>query len=153
MLDRLFDVLVDLHKQGIYIGDLNDQNILFDKHYNISIIDCDSWSIDSEKCDVAMDLFKDPLLVSNNFDQKTDTYAFSVLSWKSLTRIHPFGGTMQPDMNIMERMKKGISVIDNPAVKIPKQSDHGLVYRQNLSVRLKQFSRIKAVNFTVKFMS
>ena len=120
MLDRLFDVLADLHKQGIYIGDLNDQNILFDKHYNISIIDCDSWSIDSEKCDVAMDLFKDPLLVSNNFDQKTDTYAFSVLSWKSLTRIHPFGGTMQPDMNIMERMKKGISVIDNPAVKIPK---------------------------------
>ena len=94
MLDRLFDVLADLHKQGIYIGDLNDQNILFDKHYNISIIDCDSWSIDSEKCDVAMDLFKDPLLVSNNFDQKTDTYAFSVLSWKSLTRIHPFGGTM-----------------------------------------------------------
>jgi len=65
MLDRLFDVLAELHKQGIYIGDLNDQNILFDKHYDISIIDCDSWSIDSEKCDVAMDLFKDPLLVSN----------------------------------------------------------------------------------------
>ncbi len=120
MLDRLFDILVDLHKQGIYIGDLNDQNILFDKHYNIFIIDCDSWSIDSEKCDVAMDLFKDPLLVSNNFNQGTDTYAFSVLSWKSLTRIHPFGGTMQPDMNIMERMQKGISVIDNPMVKIPK---------------------------------
>lgn len=120
MLDRLFEVLVSLHNQGIYIGDLNDQNILFDKNYNIFIIDCDSWSIDDEKCDVAMDLFKDPLLVSNNFDKKTDTYAFSVLSWKSLTRIHPFGGTTQSDMNIMERMRKGISVIDNSKVTIPK---------------------------------
>ena len=67
-----------------------------------------------------MDLFKDPKLQSNDFNQKTDTYAFSVLAWKLLTRIHPFGGTMEPDMNIMDRMAKGISVIDNPNVIIPK---------------------------------
>lgn len=30
MLSRLWDVLQELHKQSIYIGDLNDQNILFD---------------------------------------------------------------------------------------------------------------------------
>lgn len=120
MLNKMQEVLRELHDQGIYIGDLNDQNILFDKFYNIYIIDCDSWTIDTEKCEVAMDLFKDPLLVGNSFDSKTDTYAFSVLSWKSLTRIHPFGGTMNPDMSIMDRMKKGISVIDNNKVIIPK---------------------------------
>jgi hypothetical protein len=67
-----------------------------------------------------MDLFKDPLLVQNDFNEKTDTYSFAVLAWKSLTRLHPFGGTMNPDMNIIDRMQKGISVIDNPNVVIPK---------------------------------
>ena len=120
MLIKVKDVLDVLHKNNIYVGDLNDQNILFDKNYNIYFIDCDSWTIDTEKCEVAMDLFKDPLLKSNNFDASTDTYSFAVLAWKVLTRIHPFGGTMNPDMSITDRMVKGISVIDNPAVKIPR---------------------------------
>lgn len=120
MLTQIFDILAELHKQNIYIGDLNDQNILFDKQYKVYVIDCDSWTIEDEKCEVAMDLFKDPLLKRNEFDEKTDIYAFSILAWKALTRIHPFGGTLQPDMNIMDRMKKGISVIDNKNVIIPR---------------------------------
>lgn len=120
MLIKAQNVINELHKENIYIGDLNDQNILFDKQFNIYFIDCDSWTVENEKCEVAMDLFKDPLLNSNNFDEKTDTYAFSILIWKLLTRIHPFGGTMNPDINILERMKNGISVIDNPKVTIPK---------------------------------
>ena len=40
--------------------------------------------------------------------------------WKTLTRIRPHGGTMTPDMDIVERMKRGICVIDNPKVKIPR---------------------------------
>lgn len=117
---KVQNVVEELHKNGIYIGDLNDQNILFDKQMNVYFIDCDSWTVENEKCEVAMDLFKDPLLKSNDFNESTDTYAFAVLSWKLLTRIHPFGGTMNPDMNIVDRMKKGISVIDNPKVKIPR---------------------------------
>lgn len=120
MLVKVQNVINELHKNGIYIGDLNDQNILFDKQFNIYFIDCDSWTVENEKCEVAMDLFKDPLLNSNDFNEKTDTYSFAVLAWKLLTRIHPFGGTMNPDINIMERMKNGISVIDNPKVTIPK---------------------------------
>jgi len=120
MLIKAQNVINELHKNSIYIGDLNDQNILFDNQFNIYFIDCDSWTVENEKCEVAMDLFKDPLLQSNNFDEKTDTYSFAVLAWKLLTRIHPFGGTMNPDMNIMDRMKNGISVIDNPKVTIPR---------------------------------
>lgn len=121
MLSRFWEILQILHKQNIFIGDLNDQNILFDiKTKKIFLIDTDSWSIGSEKCEVAMDLFKDPKLVQNNFNASTDIYSFCVLAWKSLTRIHPFGGTVNPDINIMERIEKGISVIDNPNVKIPK---------------------------------
>lgn len=120
MLAKVKEVVLHLHKYHIFIGDLNDQNILFDKNFNIYFIDCDSWSIGNEKCEVAMDLFKDPLLVANNFNENTDMYAFAVLAWKTLTRIHPFGGTMDPDINIIDRMKNGISVIDRSNVKIPK---------------------------------
>ena len=120
ILTKIQNIINELHKNNIYVGDLNDQNILFDKKLNVYFIDCDSWTVDNEKCEVAMDLFKDPLLQSNNFNEKTDAYSFAILVWKSLTRIHPFGGTINPDMNIIDRMKNGISVINNPKVTIPK---------------------------------
>lgn len=120
ILDRLKNVVEELHKADIYIGDLNDQNVLVDFQNKIYLIDCDSWSINSDKCDVVMDLFKDPQMKGNDFNEKTDTYALSILIWKTLTRIHPYGGTMNPDIDILERMKKGISVIDNPKIKIPR---------------------------------
>ncbi len=120
MLVSVQEVMNKLHESHIFIGDLNDQNILFDGQFNIYLIDCDSWAVEEEQCEVAMDLFKDPLLQSNDFNAATDTYSFAVLTWKLLTRIHPFGGTMNPDMNILERMKCGISVIENPRVTIPR---------------------------------
>lgn len=67
-----------------------------------------------------MDLFKDPKLQADNFNADTDNYSFAVLAWKSLTRVHPFGGTAQPDISIMERMKREISVIDRPEIKLPR---------------------------------
>lgn len=120
MLIKIKDALDVLHSNNIFIGDLNDQNILFDSKFNVYIIDCCSWSIGGENCVCAMDLFKDPKLKADNFNKETDMYSFSVLCWKSITKIHPFGGTMNPDMNILERINNGISVIDNPNVKIPK---------------------------------
>ena len=58
--------------------------------------------------------------LDNNFSENTDNYAFGILLFKALTRIHPFGGTMNPEMDILERMEKGFSVIDNTNVTIPK---------------------------------
>lgn len=120
MLIKIYNILIMLHAEDIYVGDLNDQNILFDNNFNIYFIDCDSWTIGSEKCEVAMDSFKDPLLKGNDFNEETDMYSFAIIAWKALTRIHPFGGTMNPDIDMLERMTKGISIIDNPKVKIPR---------------------------------
>lgn len=120
ILVKIQDTVRDIHSAGVCIGDLNDQNILFDKTGNVYFIDCDSWSVEDEKCEVCMDLFKDPLMKGNDFSEETDTYAEAILIWKTLTRIHPHGGTMTPDMDIVERMKRGICVIDNPKVKIPR---------------------------------
>lgn len=120
ILVKVQETVWALHKAGVYIGDLNDQNILFDTKGNIFFIDCDSWSIGTDKCEVVMDLYKDPLMKGNDFSESTDMYAESILIWKTLTRIHPHGGTMDPDIEITERMKRGISIIDNKAVKIPR---------------------------------
>lgn len=120
MLVKIKAVLESLHKQNIYIGDLNDKNILFDTAGDVFLLDCDSWTVGNDKCTVAMDMFKDPKLQADNFNADTDNYAFAVLAWKSLTRVHPFGGTVEPDISILERMKKGISVIGRPEVKLPR---------------------------------
>jgi len=120
MLVDIKDTLIKLHSQNIFISDLNDCNILFDVNYNVYFIDCDSWTVDNYKCSVCKDSFKDPLLVEDNFSSATDDYAFGILIFKSLTRIHPFGGTTNPDINILERMDKGMSIIDNNKVTIPK---------------------------------
>lgn len=114
MLIKIKTVLEDLHMKNIFIGDLNDQNILFDTAGNVYLIDCDSWAVGNDKCTVAMDLFKDPKLKADSFNADTDNYAFMVLAWKSLTRVHPFGGTLNPDIPILDRMQRGLSVIDRP---------------------------------------
>ena len=120
LLVKIKSVLSEIHKQNIYVGDLNDQNILFDTAGNIYLIDCDSWTVGGDKCTVAMDLFKDPHLKADNFNADTDNYAFMVLAWKSLTRVHPFGGTVEPDMPILDRIGNGISVIGRQNVKLPR---------------------------------
>lgn len=105
MLIKIKTALEDLHKKNIFIGDLNDQNILFDTAGNVYLIDCDSWAVGNDKCTVAMDLFKDPKLKADNFNADTDNYAFMVLAWKSLTRVHPFGGTLNPDIPILDLLE------------------------------------------------
>lgn len=120
LLVKVKETLEEVHKQNMYVGDLNDQNILFDTAGNIYLIDCDSWTVGNDKCTVAMDMFKDPHLKADNFNADTDSYAFMVLAWKSLTRVHPFGGTIEPDMPILDRISKGISVIGRKNAKLPR---------------------------------
>lgn len=117
---RIKETLEILHNQNILISDLNDSNILFTKDFEPYFIDVDSWTIDQIQCTVCMETFKDPKLVSNNFTKDTDSFSFAVLLFKMLTRLHPYGGTMNPDMDIIQRMSKGISVIENSKVIVPK---------------------------------
>jgi serine/threonine protein kinase len=109
--------LTSLHESNIFVGDLNDSNIVFTSDFKTSLIDTDSWSIGKCPCTVAMDEFKDPELSGCNFSETTDAYAFAVLVFKVLTRLHPFGGTTSPDMDLLTRMRKGLSVL-NPKVKV-----------------------------------
>jgi hypothetical protein len=123
MLIKIKNNLIDLHNENIVISDFNDKNILFDKNFNIYFIDVDSYSIDKYKCNVVMDLFKDPVMKLNNFSKLTDYYAYAVLSFKSLTRIHPFGGNYN-NLDILNRIKKRLSLIGNfDKIQIPTMAE------------------------------
>lgn len=119
-LIQIKDTLQLLHAQNIVIGDFNDSNLIMQKDGEIRFIDCDSWKIEQHSCDVCMETFKDPLLTHNHFTKETDYYAFAIMIFKTLTRLHPFGGVTKPEMDILERMEKRQSVIDHPSVIIPK---------------------------------
>lgn len=118
------------HKQnGNVIGDINDKNFLI-KLCNQELI---SYFIDTDsygflgKVPAAMytALFTDPNAFKNSgmmeLTQDTDKYAFAVLAFKCLTRIHPFGGSYEKDekMDPTVRMKKKISVLGNHKIIIP----------------------------------
>ena len=120
MLIQIKDTLQLLHAQNIVIGDFNDSNLIMQRDGRIRFIDCDSWKIEQHSCNVCMETFKDPLLSRNHFTKETDYYAFSIMVFKTLTRLHPFGGVTKPEMDILERMEKRQSVIDHPSVIIPK---------------------------------
>ena len=120
ILVKIKKLLKEIHRNGMAIGDLNTKNILFDYSGNAFIIDCDSWSVAGENCSVAMETFKDPKVKRDNFTEESDNYSFMVIAWSCLTRVHPFGGVMNPDIDILERMKKELSVIDRTGIKLPR---------------------------------
>lgn len=120
ILVKIKKLLKEIHRNGMAIGDLNTKNILFDYSGNVCIIDCDSWSVAGENCSVAMETFKDPKVKRDNFTEESDNYSFMVIAWSCLTRVHPFGGVMNPDIDILERMKKELSVIDRTGIKLPR---------------------------------
>lgn len=120
ILVKIKKLLKEIHKNGIVIGDLNAKNILFDYSGNAFIIDSDSWSVAGGNCSVAMETFKDPKVKRDNFTEESDNYSFMVIAWSCLTRVHPFGGVMNPDIDILERMNKELSVIDRTGIKLPR---------------------------------
>ena len=122
MLVDLRDTMNFLHKNNIFVGDLNDTNVVFDAGFNTFILDTDSWSVGAYPCTVAMESFKDPKLVGTEFSK--NRCVFALLVFKTLTRLHPFGGVTKPDMDLLTRMQKGLSVL-NPKTRaiVPKIID------------------------------
>ncbi len=135
MLIQIKETLKSLHGISVYIGDLNDMNILFDENYRVYFIDIDSWSVDDlHKCTVANDSFKDPKLMSNNFNSGTDNYSFAIIVYKALTRLHPFGGVIKssPNLNLVDRMERQMPVIDINDIIIPRMTDKHVFMSSNL---------------------
>lgn len=121
-----------IHKDGKYIGDINDGNVLM-KGKELYYIDVDSFGIDVLPADAFTEIYTDPTayrykgntLIKVELSEKTDMFAFAVLAFKLLTRMHPFNGGYEKDidMNTETRIKKRISVLGPHNVQIPPMID------------------------------
>jgi H/ACA ribonucleoprotein complex subunit 3 len=120
--------LKNIHNQGIVVGDLNDLNLMF-KTDEAFYIDADSMQFGKYPCEVATEEFLDPKLYGLDFSlrpfftKESDYYSFSVMLFKSLLFVNPFGGVHKSYPNLLRRAQKRITIFD-PQVKIPKFAVH-----------------------------
>jgi hypothetical protein len=151
LLASLHDVLSTLHRLGVVVGDVSDQNALFSDapgrraarasgELSLSLVDTDSWQVAGFSCPVATEAFLDPRLYGPDlaapvltargatrvFDTESDWYAFAVLALRSLAWIHPYGGTLAALPTLARRAAARHSVW-SPDVIVPACSRERLL--------------------------
>ena len=118
----------ELHtKANIFIGDLNNRNILFDTQNNVYFLDFDGMGIDEIVPVFLTDGFIDPISQKNHtVSMKDDWYSFAIQAFYYLTFTHPFNGIYyainkeeKVNMPIPERMELRISLLGNHGIKPP----------------------------------
>ena len=113
--------LQKIHDLNIQIGDLNQYNIFFNLKGEIKIIDIDSFQTPSHKhSNILLEDIQDyvNLGVINN---RTDEYAFAVLSFWTLTHCHPYKWIVKNFApSLAERVCKGLSFLNVKDINYPK---------------------------------
>ena len=135
---NLHTTLRSLHEKKVIIGDFNDLNILV-KNKQVYMIDTDSYQFGPWMSTMYTDKFIDPLLcdsilknnnpfwtMTRNHNYPGDWYAFSVLLFKSLLFVDPYGGIYKPKdpnkkVKQQFRSSKRIHVF-TPGVVYPKHA-------------------------------
>lgn len=122
-LDKL-ETLEKIHSAQAVVGDLNDLNVLFKGEKSI-FIDADSMQFGKFPCEVATEQFLDPRLYGIDFSKRpvftpeSDFYSFSVLLFRSLLLVNPFGGVHPKLPTLIRRAEKRLTVF-NSEVRYPK---------------------------------
>ena len=115
-------------KADIYIGDLNGQNILFDKNKNVYFIDFDGMGVENIAPEFCTDGYIDPVSKENqNITMKDDWYSYAVQVFYYLTYTHPFNGIYYETdssgkkvmLDIPDKMKKRVSLLGDHGLKPP----------------------------------
>jgi hypothetical protein len=117
-------VLERIHAAGVFVGDLNDGNVLF-RATGCWFIDADSMQFGHHPCVVGHERFLDPRLFGVDlaarpaFDRGSDWYAFAVMLFASLLYVHPFGGIHPRYPTLLRRAEARASVF-RAGVTYPK---------------------------------
>jgi hypothetical protein len=116
VLSSLSTVLDGLHRSGVVVGDLSDENELFSAG-EVRFIDVDSFQIGGEPCAVATEDYVDPSLYGVDlsarpvFAPEHDRYALAVLAFRALLLVHPYGGTHPSFTTIPARASERLWVL------------------------------------------
>lgn len=127
---RIQQVVLELHRKSVIIGDFNDANVLVVTPYASGeleprFIDVDSMQAGPHPCPVGHERFLDPRLLGVDlaaapaFRPENDWYAFGVLLFQSLLYVHPYGGVHPKLPTMLRRAEARVSVM-RPEVKYPK---------------------------------
>ena len=121
---RIGEGIEQLHKLGIFIGDLNGRNILFNRDTgNVYFIDLDGMGIDDISPEYCTDEYIDPISKMNKcITMKDDWYSYAIQVFHYLTYTHPFNGKYQEngkDLNIVEKMEKRLSLLGDHGIEPP----------------------------------
>ena len=119
VLNNLRKEIENLHALNINIGDLNQYNLFFSKKGEILFVDVDSYQTQHNiHSGVMLDEIRDWLNIT--ISNKTDFWAFDILSFWSLTYCHPFKWVKQGNAETLEvRVRKNESFLNTPDIKIP----------------------------------
>ena len=117
----LHDVIKKMHLAGIISGDLNPRNIVIDDNNRICILDIDSATFGSFKCEEFTEQYTDPsicefneknslLVKTGNYTKTTDWYSFETMLFEMLLGVHPYGGNhvSKTAKNIVHDNNRGI---------------------------------------------
>jgi len=127
------NMLEGLHKAhcaGLVVGDINDQNERFDLRQLLTYwIDVDSWQFGGFPCMVgtedylAPDLYNIDLSKEPQFKPEHDYYSFTVLLFRALMMVHPFGGGFHKQhKSLFDRARRGLTILDS-SVRYPKKAN------------------------------
>ena len=117
-----------LHKNNMYIGDLNGRNILFDSNKTVYFMDFDGMGMDDIAPEFCTDTYIDPVSKkNNNITMKDDWYSFAIQAFYYLTFTHPFNGIYSVRgsdgkkvmLEITDKMERKISLLGNHGMKPP----------------------------------
>lgn len=146
VLKNLTKELQALHSLGIVIGDLNQYNLFFSKKAEILFVDVDSYQTkDNNHSGVLLDEIRDWL--DPYISDKSDMWAFDILTFWSLTYCHPFKWVNPNDSDSLEiRVRKNKSYLNTSGIKIPK------LYEPLNNTLVSQFEDVfKGRRFLVQF--
>lgn len=132
LLSGLHDLVSGLHKKGVVVGDLNENNIIVSKR-KPRLIDADSVQFGEYECRSFMPRFVAPEIISldGNGEETqpvfkmvaphsplTDWYSFTVIAMRLITFTDPYGGIAN-GVDLGERIAKRMTVFD-PKVMYPR---------------------------------
>jgi DNA-binding helix-hairpin-helix protein with protein kinase domain len=122
MAHNLASVVARVHAKGYVIGDLNESNILVNRHALVTLIDCDSMQVQTDdaiyRCLVSKAEYLAPELHNKDFrkvtrQQRHDLFALAVLLFMLLMEgVSPFAGVHEgkgPPPGLLDTMRTGNS--------------------------------------------
>lgn len=120
----------DIHNSGYVIGDFNDFNEKYEGQAML-FLDVDAYQFGKYPCPVGTEQFLSPdlygidLSLRPYFKPDHDWYSYSVLLFKSLLGVHPYGGTHRGIKQLTERALKKVMVLDRdvvyPTIALPSE--------------------------------